>query len=141
MCKTGFSRCFLPCYVSLPLDFSPTFSLPGRYTVRTIILKSTPLPTPSRAEQLRSYDTKALTNPPIYPTLFANSTSTLPHHQKSPNPSSIISVETTVVVLIKKERKVGSDRGYVTRKGTVTISPVHRASLTTASPPPYPRLT
>jgi len=52
-----------------------------------------------------------------------------------------IGVETTVIVLIERERKVGGDPGYVTRKDAVTISPVHRASLAAALPPPYPRLT
>jgi len=52
------------------------------------------------------------------------------------------SVETTVVVFIERERKVGGDPGYVTRKDVVTISLVHRASLAAASPPPpYPRPT
>jgi len=45
----------------------------------------------------------------------------------------------TPVVLVERERKVGGDPGYVTRKDAVTISPVHRASLAAASPPPHRR--
>jgi len=33
-----------------------------------------------------------------------------------------VPVEATVVVLIERERKVGGDPGYVTRKDVITIS-------------------
>jgi len=65
-----------------------------------------------------------------------------PTHTISLVPYLLPLVETSVVVLIERERKCGGDPGYVTRTDAVTISPVHRASLAAAaSPLAYPRLT
>jgi len=51
-----------------------------------------------------------------------------------------IIVETTVAVLIEKERQVRGNPGYITKKDKVTISPVYRALVPPAFRPPCCRI-
>jgi len=63
------------------------------------------------------------------------------NHISSLESVQISGVETTfvvLVVLVERERKVGGNPGYVTRKDAVTISPVHAVSVARRITAPFP---